>query len=67
MVGVGQSIGRQRDHNEDSLFYLNSTFANVRNDTNFGVFVVADGMGGHEFGEVASSIAAKTVGESTAG
>jgi serine/threonine protein phosphatase PrpC len=63
LVGVGQSVGRQRDHNEDSLFYFNSTFANVTNDTNFGVFIVADGMGGHEFGEVASSIASKTVGD----
>ena len=63
LVGVGQSVGRQRDHNEDSLFYFNSIFANVTNDTNFGVFVVADGMGGHEYGEVASSIASKTVGD----
>jgi len=63
LVGVGQSVGRQRDHNEDSLFYFNSTFANSSSDTNFGVFVVADGMGGHEFGEVASRVASKTVGE----
>jgi serine/threonine protein phosphatase PrpC len=63
LVGVGQSVGRQRDHNEDALFYFNSTFANSQKDINFGIFVVADGMGGHEFGEVASSVASKTVGE----
>lgn len=63
IVGVGQSVGRQRDHNEDALFYFNSVFANGQKDQNFGVFVVADGMGGHDFGEVASSVASKVVGE----
>ncbi len=63
LVGVGQSIGRQRDHNEDALFYFNSIFANSTNDNSFGVFIIADGMGGHEFGEVASSIASKTLGD----
>ncbi|MDO9085901.1 MAG: protein phosphatase 2C domain-containing protein [Anaerolineaceae bacterium] len=63
LVGVGQSVGRQRDHNEDALFYFSSNFANSVKDVNFGIFVVADGMGGHEFGEVASSVASKIVGE----
>jgi len=63
LVGIGQSVGRQRDHNEDSLFYFNSSFANDTNDVSFGIFIVADGMGGHEYGEVASSIASKTLGD----
>ena len=63
IVGVGQSIGRQRDHNEDALFYFNSNFANSTNDISFGIFIVADGMGGHEFGEVASNVASKTLGD----
>lgn len=63
LVGVGQSVGRQRDHNEDLLFYFNSNFANCTKDVSFGIFIVADGMGGHEYGEVASSVAAKTLGE----
>lgn len=63
LVGVGQSVGRQRDHNEDALFYFNSIFANSTNDISFGIFIVADGMGGHEYGEVASSIASKTLGD----
>lgn len=62
LIGIGQSVGRQRDHNEDALFYFNSNFANNMNDLSFGVFIVADGMGGHEYGEVASSIASKTLG-----
>ncbi len=63
LVGVGQSVGRQRDHNEDSLFYFNSNFANCTKDVSFGIFIVADGMGGHEYGEVASSVASKTLGD----
>jgi serine/threonine protein phosphatase PrpC len=63
LVGVGQSVGRQRDHNEDALFYFNSNFANCSKDISFGLFIVADGMGGHEYGEVASSVASKTLGD----
>lgn len=63
LVGIGQSVGRQREINEDSIFYFNSVYANSANDVSFGVFIVADGMGGHEFGEVASQVASKTLGE----
>lgn len=44
-------VGRQRSSNEDSYFQGSPVFA------------VADGMGGAQAGEVASSIAVKTVGE----
>src|SRR4030095_5959292 len=36
-------------------------------DANRGLFVVADGMGGHNAGEVASSLAVKAIGEFLAG
>ncbi|MEM6788804.1 MAG: cyclic nucleotide-binding domain-containing protein [Myxococcota bacterium] len=45
--------GRKRAHNEDS--YLA--------DAELGVFAVADGMGGHQAGEVASALAVRTVHE----
>lgn len=43
--------GRVRDHNEDAIGSVIET----------GLFVVADGMGGYNAGEVASGIAVKTI------
>ncbi len=62
-IGCAQSVGKQRDHNEDAIFYFNAIFANGEQDTQFGLFIIADGMGGHQFGEVASGSAAKAMGE----
>ncbi|MBN2341337.1 MAG: Stp1/IreP family PP2C-type Ser/Thr phosphatase [Deltaproteobacteria bacterium] len=42
-------VGKKRDHNEDNFLV----------DKNMNLFVVADGMGGHAAGEVASGIAVK--------
>ena len=44
-------IGRKRKQNEDSLFY----------DDGMGLYVVADGMGGHKAGEVASRLVVETI------
>lgn len=46
-------IGRKRKHNEDSFVI----------DLSEGLFVVADGMGGHAAGEVAAKIAVDTIEE----
>ncbi|MEI6044618.1 MAG: protein phosphatase 2C domain-containing protein [Chloroflexota bacterium] len=50
-------VGRQRTNNEDSaVAFLGMV---ERSNTTFGFFALADGMGGHENGEVASNIAVR--------
>jgi PPM family protein phosphatase len=63
LVGTGTTVGRQRDHNEDTILAINGILADGIRDVPFGIFVVADGMGGYEFGEIASSVAARTLCE----
>jgi len=59
--GCAQSIGKQRDHNEDCLFAFSFTMGGEANSAPLGLFIVADGMGGHQYGEVASSAAIRTI------
>jgi serine/threonine protein phosphatase PrpC len=57
LVASAQSVGRQRELNEDSLFTLTATIAGNNSNPPFGLFIIADGMGGHQYGEVASNAA----------
>ena len=59
--GCAQSNGKQRDHNEDALFSLSTILASDNTNIPFGLFIVADGMGGHQHGEVASSVAIRAM------
>lgn len=61
IVGCAQSTGRQREHNEDALFTLSTTLSSEQNNLPFGLYIVADGMGGHQYGEVASEIAVRNM------
>jgi len=61
IAGCGQSVGKQRDHNEDSLFSFSINVGSEGNSYPIGLYIVADGMGGHQYGEVASNTAARTL------
>lgn len=52
-IGVRTDTGRVRENNEDSF----------RAEADISLFVVSDGMGGAEHGEIASAIAVSTVAE----
>jgi serine/threonine protein phosphatase PrpC len=54
-------IGLVRTNNQDSSFSFFSTNRSVDERPDFGLFVVADGMGGHHDGEKASAITARVV------
>ena len=60
-VGSAQSVGLQRDHNEDALFTFSSVLSDGNSEELFGLFIIADGMGGHKNGEIASSISIRVV------
>ena len=60
-ISCGQSVGLQRDHNEDTLFTLSSVIADGHGDKPFGLAIIADGMGGHRNGEIASSVSTRAV------
>jgi serine/threonine protein phosphatase PrpC len=60
-VGTAQSTGLERSHNEDALFVMQGNSAGDHSFPSFGLFVVADGMGGHRAGEVASAISVRKV------
>ena len=58
---ASQSVGKQRELNEDSILSITTTMAGNSGNLPFGLYIVADGMGGHQFGEVASNAAIRTV------
>jgi len=61
LVGTAQSTGLERSHNEDTLFVMQGNSEGEESLPNFGLFIVADGMGGHRAGEVASAISVRKV------
>jgi len=56
-VGWATDPGKVRDHNEDSALVITAAQDGEDLRPPFGLFIVADGMGGHRAGEVASSLA----------
>ncbi|MBN1537009.1 MAG: serine/threonine-protein phosphatase [Anaerolineales bacterium] len=60
-VGYYQSVGKQREHNEDALFTLTTAINSGEGILEFGLYIVADGMGGHQHGEIASEVAIRSL------
>lgn len=56
-VGFFSDVGMVREGNEDSVGVRDLHFVNLSRQRGLGVYVVADGMGGVNAGEVASAIA----------
>ena len=61
IFGQSTDVGMVRSNNQDSAlsYFFTSRSADQRPD--FGLFIVADGMGGHHDGEKASALAVRTV------
>ncbi len=61
IFGQSTDMGRVRTNNEDAVYSFFATGRSAESIPDFGLFVVADGMGGHAEGERASAIAVRTV------
>ena len=53
-------VGLKRDHNEDSLVMLEAIMPDT---TPYGLYAVADGLGGHHGGEIASKLSVDAIEE----
>jgi protein phosphatase len=60
-VGRASNVGQVRDHNEDVLLTLEINQLGDQAIEPLGWFVLADGMGGHQAGELASALAMRVV------
>ncbi len=62
-IGQNSDMGRRRPHNEDSHLVIGLTGIFSPPPAPAGLFVVADGMGGHQAGEVASRTAVLSIAQ----
>jgi len=62
-VAYRSDIGKIRDLDEDSILVIriDSVYSSIRQER--ALFILADGMGGHNAGEVASSLAVRKIAE----
>ncbi len=58
-AGWMTDVGRVRGHNEDALFVFMGEQEADNATPPFGAFILADGMGGHQGGELASALAVR--------
>lgn len=58
-AGWMTDVGRVRGHNEDAILVFTSEQEADNASPPFGAFILADGMGGHQGGELASALAVR--------
>jgi protein phosphatase len=63
-IGAATSPGRVRERNEDSFLVQRLHWSNLDSRREMALVVVADGMGGHDAGDVASGMAIRSIGGS---
>ncbi len=63
LVGKSSAMGEARDRNQDCFFTLESIIHQEERRLPFGLFMVADGVGGQEKGERASVLAIRAAAE----
>ncbi len=56
-IGWSSDVGRVRGQNEDALYIFTTEAESQRAVPPMGIFILADGMGGHQAGELASALA----------
>lgn len=59
--GQSTDVGMVRTNNQDAMLTLYYSSRSIDTSPDFGLFIVADGMGGHHDGEKASAIVTRTV------
>ena len=61
LFGQASDQGMVRNNNQDAALSMYFTSDSVDEQPDFGIFIVADGMGGHIHGEKASALTTRTV------
>ena len=61
LVGYGTDVGKSRDHNEDYVSKFSLGLEQIPGTPEVGLYLIADGMGGHQSGEKASESVIKDV------
>ncbi len=61
IYGQLSDVGQVRDNNQDAVLSFMTSMTSADHEPNFGLFVVADGMGGHEHGEKASAVTTQII------
>lgn len=61
IFGAKSDVGQVRNNNQDAIFSLLTSSTSAEEPPEVGIFIVADGMGGHHDGEKASALTTRIV------